>query len=144
MRRCSRCGQEKPESEFPKTRPDGRVYWYCKACHRRYARQHYERNRESYVAKADRNRKRIRRENQALIRELKASTPCMDCGHQFPFFVMDFDHRPDVEKVQNIARMVNSFASRRAVRAEIAKCDIVCANCHRIRTQQRRKAVPPL
>ena len=59
-------------------------------------------------------------------------------------FVMDVEHRPDVEKVQYTARMVNSFASRRAVRAEIARCDIVCANCHRIRTQQRRKAAPPL
>lgn len=62
----------------------------------------------------------------------------MDCGGYWPDNpeVMDFDHRPGEVKLFGI----NSAASRRArhlLEAEIAKCDLVCANCHRIRTRSR-------
>lgn len=62
----------------------------------------------------------------------------MDCLTTFPVEVMDFDHRPGVEKKFNI-----SNAGGRAwetIEAEIAKCDLVCANCHRLRTIERRQA----
>lgn len=61
--------------------------------------------------------------------------PCMDCGQRFPPYVMDFDHVG--EKRGNIAKMATS--PRKAVLAEIAKCEVVCSNCHRIRTYNRRQ-----
>lgn len=63
--------------------------------------------------------------------------PCADCGETDPV-VLDFDHRPGVQKRFEIARAVN--ASTRAwstILKEIAKCDVVCANCHRRRTASR-------
>lgn len=64
----------------------------------------------------------------------------MDCGVQYPYWVMQFDHRPDEVKEFTIGASVDK-RSKAAVMAEIAKCDVVCANCHADRTHQRR--IPP-
>ena len=68
------------------------------------------------------------------LAELK-SNPCRDCGGTFPPVAMDFDHVRGV-KVTDLARM--SQMSWDLVLDEVAKCDLVCANCHRVRTQSRR------
>jgi hypothetical protein len=73
-----------------------------------------------------------------LLIQLKAK-PCADCGNEFPTCCMDFDHRPGTEKVNNVGTMFAHHWSQERILAEIAKCDLVCANCHRIRTQARRK-----
>lgn len=62
--------------------------------------------------------------------------PCADCGVQYPPVVMDFDHRPEEEKLFEVA--TNWGRRREDLAAEIAKCDVVCANCHRLRTAARR------
>jgi hypothetical protein len=62
--------------------------------------------------------------------------PCADCTHIFPKVVMDFDHVRG-EKKFNIGQEAFS-RSRKDLLTEIAKCDIVCANCHRIRTAERK------
>lgn len=98
---------------------------------REYVRRHYQRHREKYY---ERNR-RIKDQKIAFIREAK-NVPCMDCGVRYPFFVMDFDHRDGDEKLSAVARMANVGWAK--VKAEILKCDVVCANCHRVRTQMRR------
>ncbi len=63
----------------------------------------------------------------------KEGKPCLDCGGSFPHYVLDFDHRPGEEKKYN----VGSVHTRSALQAEIAKCDLVCSNCHRIRHHNR-------
>jgi hypothetical protein len=55
----------------------------------------------------------------------------MDCGGRFPACAMDFDHRDPTTKVAKVMNHRNRVAP---VLREIAKCDLVCANCHRIRT----------
>ena len=70
-------------------------------------------------------------EKRSYIDEIKAK-PCMDCGKSFPPYVMDFDHRDRVEKKFNISIMILQGWER--IQAEVEKCDVVCANCHRIRT----------
>lgn len=72
--------------------------------------------------------------NIAFILEQK-QRPCADCGAQYPHYVMDFDHVRGV-KIGNISEMVRDY-SLAALKAEVAKCELVCANCHRIRTWQR-------
>lgn len=62
--------------------------------------------------------------------------PCLDCGGKFPAFVMDFDHRYGVKKLFKIAAA--RMRKKSVVEAEIAKCDLVCSNCHRIRTHERK------
>lgn len=75
-------------------------------------------------------------ENRAAITALK-SRPCADCGGTFDPVCMDFDHRPGETKVAAVSSMVSRFPLD-AVLAEAAKCDLVCANCHRLRTHRER------
>ena len=69
--------------------------------------------------------------------ELK-SAPCSDCGACFPVCCMDFDHRDDTTKAYNVGSMFAHHYSRELIQSEIDKCDLVCSNCHRIRTRDRR------
>ena len=66
--------------------------------------------------------------------EIKQSSGCTDCG-ETNHIVLDFDHLKD--KKYNISRMIHDGFSWAAIKKEIAKCEVVCANCHRIRTHDR-------
>jgi hypothetical protein len=68
------------------------------------------------------------------VAEMKAK-PCADCGGTFPPECMDFDHVRG-EKIGDISKML--LRTTELLHEEIAKCDVVCANCHRIRTHQAR------
>lgn len=59
----------------------------------------------------------------------------MDCGGEFHPVCMQFDHRGDDKKYKNISKMTNYSMER--IMEEIAKCDLVCANCHALRTYNR-------
>lgn len=69
-----------------------------------------------------------------LIDELKEKTPCVDCKQTFPAICMDFDHLND--KFKNISQMLQKYSVKRIFQ-EVSKCEIVCSNCHRIRTHDR-------
>lgn len=69
------------------------------------------------------------------IQDVKSSTPCTDCGENFPYWVMEFDHLGD--KSFTISNYRSTTLSLDRVIEEIAKCEIVCANCHRGRTHRR-------
>ena len=86
------------------------------------------------------NRAIQRKYDQEMRLRLSAlkSGPCMDCGGRFPPECMDFDHVRG-EKRDGVARMFDY--SPALLEAEIAKCELVCANCHRIRTKRRANAV---
>jgi hypothetical protein len=96
--------------------------------HRVSTRKHYSENRDRYL---ERNRQRILL-YRGIICAAK-SVPCMDCKESFPVVCMDFDHRNPEEKSFNISRL-GMITSEKRLREEIAKCDVVCSNCHRIRT----------
>lgn len=66
-----------------------------------------------------------------VVRKLK-DVPCADCGHRFPWYVMDFDHVRG-NKLNNIGSMGNALTPDKILE-EAKKCDVVCACCHRIRT----------
>jgi hypothetical protein len=84
-------------------------------------------------------RKTAYREEQIKLLANVRTVPCLDCGGTFPFFVMQFDHRDPIEKRYMVSQMVGRTGTERIL-AEVAKCDIVCTNCHRERTYQRRSA----
>lgn len=69
-----------------------------------------------------------------LVREAK-NRPCTDCNRMYPHYVMDFDHLPQFEKLFTIGS--GSDHTIAELETEIAKCDVVCANCHRTRTWRR-------
>jgi hypothetical protein len=70
------------------------------------------------------------------IQEMKSSSPCLDCKISYPYYVMDFDHVRG-RKQKNVMELINTL-SKKKIDEEIAKCEIVCSNCHRIRTHKRR------
>jgi hypothetical protein len=96
-----------------------------------YSTSHYERNKEYY----DR-RDRAKREHKRNLVNSYLNQPCTDCGVQYPWWVMQFDHLRDKEFGISVG-VVNGYSDERLV-AEIAKCEVVCANCHSDRTHQRR------
>lgn len=71
-----------------------------------------------------------------IILYIKSITPCADCHKIFPTQSMDFDHARG-SKIDDISRMIRRTYSVDSLLAEIEKCDVVCANCHRMRTTQR-------
>jgi hypothetical protein len=74
---------------------------------------------------------------QAAMLDRLRDVPCADCGGRFPPCSMDFDHRSPSEKTSRVPALIGRSGDARIL-AEAAKCDIVCANCHRERTEVRR------
>lgn len=96
-----------------------------------------EANRERALEGSRQTGKRIHQDRLAETQRLK-EVPCHDCEQEYPHYIMEFDHRDGEVKVANVSHFVWK-GSRKAFLAEIAKCDVVCANCHRARTWARRK-----
>lgn len=129
---CSKCKVSKPISEFSfRQTATGVRQSYCKECGKRLTRSHYRNNKRQYL---DRNvRSYLKR--RELVKQMK-SRACADCDVQYPFYVMDFDHREGEIKEYELNRV--DRMTTRAILREIEKCDVVCANCHRVRTYERR------
>lgn len=70
-----------------------------------------------------------------IINKFK-DVPCTDCGVRYEWYVMQFDHRDSVDKAFAISAGIT--LKLEDLLDEIAKCDVVCANCHAIRTYKRR------
>jgi hypothetical protein len=156
---CSCCKIEKSQTEFW-VRFDRKKGFRskCKSCHkeshRKWRKANIKRRRKSLQKWVAENPKRARqnwrnsdnkRRNRIKnwVHEMK-SDPCMDCGKTFPPFCMDFDHRDPQIKNFCIGYMVSKRMSKEAILEEIKKCDLVCACCHRIRTnnqQTKRKKI---
>ena len=75
-------------------------------------------------------------EYKARIDAIKLARGCADCGYNAHPAALDFDHLPGAEKRGGLSRMFGM--AWEGVEAEIAKCEVVCSNCHRIRTAERR------
>lgn len=82
------------------------------------------------------HRRATRERLVARVRELKDGKPCTDCKVAWPYYVLQFDHVRG-PKLGNVAEMVGAALSWASIEAEIAKCELVCANCHAARTHVR-------
>lgn len=132
-KQCGRCGEKKALHAFHKNaaRRDG-LTLFCRECRALYSK--------TPSARALARARNVGRYQQATdyVRKIK-SQPCMDCGGSFPYYVMDFDHRDPAKKTMSIADWMTSGVSARLL-AELAQCDVVCSNCHRIRTHKQRES----
>lgn len=128
---CGRCGQDKSVEDFSNSEKERqKKQFYCKSCNREYCKRHYHKNKARYRE----NRIRLVKEIREMITAAKA-VPCSDCKKKYPSCVMDFDHVKG-NKAFNIGASCRS-GSKKAVLTEMAKCEVVCSNCHRIRTRDR-------
>ena len=113
---------------------DGHQPW-CKSCRKIYDAAYTQRTLVKKVA-------RQREKGAAAVawnHELKSSIPCADCGGSFHPVAMQWDHLPGQAKRGEVGVLVRSL-SRNRILEEIAKCQLVCANCHAVRTYERRMA----
>lgn len=133
---CSQCKQTKLLSEFTtnKAAKFG-VQPFCRDCGRKYAQNYYLRNKKKVHAASRAALKRKRDVMMDLVSTYKATHPCIDCGQYYNSCVMDFDHRDPSTKTGVVAWLLTRTPAR--IWDEIAKCDLVCANCHRVRTHVR-------
>ena len=80
---------------------------------------------------------RTRQKQMALLHEYKEKIGCHDCNAIFPHYILEFDHKPEFKKLDGVYRVLKNFGIEKAWE-EVAKCDVVCANCHKIRTYNRK------
>lgn len=106
---------------------------------REYQKRHYESNKELYKTRAKLSRVSLRNRNRLYVRDIKESNPCLDCKKFYHYSQMDFDH-VDNSKVINVSKITNTSLSISRIQEEINKCELVCANCHRLRTWERLQA----
>ena len=138
MRRCGRCGERKPLSAFNWRRKErNQRDNMCRPCRAAYKREHYLANKERYVAQAKARQKALYLERTTFLIEYFAEHRCVDCGEADPV-VLEFDHLSNKEFTIGNAL---SYRSWNSILAEIAKCDVVCRNCHRRRESRRTGAL---
>ncbi|MBA2286889.1 MAG: hypothetical protein H0W02_15565 [Ktedonobacteraceae bacterium] len=135
---CSGCGQERDaELDFSwKYKDRGIRGTRCKLCQSQISKQHYKNNKQSYFDRVRTREVLVIENNQKRLADYLHRYPCIDCG-QTDMRLLEFDHVRG-NKSNNIARMVGQGFSWSTIEAEIAKCEVRCANCHRIREGEKR------
>jgi hypothetical protein len=129
-KKCSTCHLVVPLTEFNRraAAPDG-LQARCRAC----SRQWYEDHRAAHIANVFRRNKAYRAELAMRILGYLAEHPCVDCG-ETDFRCLKFDHRDRKTKTAAIASLLRQSRAWGVLVAEIEKCDVRCANCHRRKT----------
>ena len=102
----------------------------------------YDANREKIREQTNQRLRALRTRNREYVWEIKANNPCVDCGASYHPCVMDFDHIAE-DKSADVSRLVRSSSLER-IKEEIAKCELVCSNCHRLRTFLRSTSECPV
>lgn len=127
MKKCISCEQEKELSEFGwKSKEKGTLQPRCKSCYNEYNRQYYNTtDRQKQVKRVVERSKKL----AEMFQQWKAHQQCAVCG-EADTECLDLHHRDPSEKEGTLGRL-NSFGSWEAIEAEVAKCTVLCANCHR-------------
>lgn len=103
-----------------------------KEYHKSYGAKHYAANKELYKSRARTNTPLYIERNREYVRNIKLASGCVKCGYNEHHVCLDFHHLDSEDKDDNVARLVNSASSIKRIDKEIAKCIILCANCHRL------------
>jgi hypothetical protein len=93
-------------------------------------------NRDSKVNVSKKMRGEYMSDQEAL-QAYKEKMGCIDCAKDFPHYVLEFDHRPEFKKFGVVSRILKKYGAEKAWE-EVAKCDVVCSNCHKLRTHSRQ------
>ena len=134
--KCRNCRIDKEDKEYY-VRYNGKLDRMCKCCHREYRKEHYKNNKKAYKKKAKKNRELSTKKYREYVWDHLKNNPCVDCGES-NILVLDFDHRDRSEKKHNISHLWDRGG--KVLRDEIDKCDVRCANCHRIKTAKENNS----
>lgn len=134
-KRCFTCGETKPVENFSWRDKNRSVrLGRCKPCMCLYHQNHY-RTSEKRRIHNKRQLVKTRQRNTRYVQEYLRTHPCVDCGYD-DIRALDFDHLRD--KVIGISQLRFKGASLDNLQREMDKCEVRCANCHRIVTHERR------
>lgn len=133
MKKCSMCRQLKKLDEYSlcKRARDGRQHW-CKKCCNKKRLEYYYKDPQSVRDNVKKHQKR----NKEFLKQYLSEHPCVDCGYS-DIRALDFDHVRGV-KLSEVTTMAAGAFSLEKIKNEIAKCEVRCANCHRIRHSKGR------
>jgi hypothetical protein len=130
----------KSHAEFPPVRRgEAKLQSWCRACFAQNNARYYRENHDAQKARLLQNSAARQRENQARMIAYLLEHPCVDCG-EIDITVLEFDHLRD--KTKDISALMKGTSSWSRIEAEIVKCVVRCANCHRRATERRRRRVP--
>lgn len=132
-KKCTKCKRELPISSFNWRIKNVKKSSHCKECSRKYVRNHYKNNKKYYLKKAQKRNLIQQQKTQGVIGEYLQNHPCIDCGEN-NILVLEFDHINRKNKKDAIANIARRRLSLKTLKKEIKKCEVRCANCHRIKT----------
>lgn len=131
---CSRCKQELRISFFnkKKIRKDKSILYqqFCKECNKKSSREYYAKNKEKHRKEIYKRREKYKESARKYIWSILTKSKCLDCNEDDPV-VLEFDHIDASNKKHCISSMIQGRFSLNAIKEEINKCEIRCANCHR-------------
>lgn len=130
---CVTCHEVRPLTDFNKrvSAVDG-LQARCRSC----SREWYLANRVQHMANVKERNGRVRVQNRQLLEQFLRQHGCADCG-EADLRVLDLDHDDPADKVTEVGRLLASALSWERIAAEIEKCTVRCANCHRRRTAEQ-------
>jgi hypothetical protein len=131
VRECSRCRKLKSDDQFHRCARHERQYW-CKQCRKTVDAEYHQRNKQKRLEQ----KRALHSRFKEWYLSLKAGKPCADCGGIFHPVAMQWDHLPGSDKVGDLGTLWRRH-NKDLILAEIAKCELVCANCHAVRTLGR-------
>ncbi len=136
IRKCAVCKFPKDIEDFPvRNKAKGTRQRFCKECSNKYRGPWYQKHRKEQMVRGKKSQKQRRLSHREKIIEAKKK-PCVDCGHQFHWFLMEFDHTQDNKLGKGVSWLAGRVSMKKVL-AEIDKCELVCVLCHRIRTWNR-------
>lgn len=138
IKRCSVCKQDKPDSEYDRTTKDGRLAAFCKTCRATKKRRAYSKNKGTYRGRAKLGADRLRSKKRAWVLNYLLIHPCTHCGLT-NIRVLEFHHVDPETKECTVCSLMYRSCSLERVKAEVAKCVVLCANCHNIQTSKDQK-----
>lgn len=132
-KRCSICKKPKLTKLFSKNkrRRDG-LQTHCKECNKKHSSKYYKKNRIYHRKRVILQKQALRQRNSLFLWKYLSTHPCIDCGNTNPV-VLEFDHVRG-EKIAPVSKLARDAWSLDSLKEEIAKCDVRCANCHRLKT----------
>jgi len=133
MKICDKCGHPKEDIEFVfKRKKKNERRNTCRRCCKEYSKAHYQKNKAKYIKRARVFNDKQANRNRHLLYDYLKSKKCVDCGND-DVRVLEFDHKSALDKKDNVGNMMHRY-SWKTILEEIKKCEIRCANCHRIKT----------
>lgn len=142
MRVCTVCGEAKTNQDFfYQNKRAEKLHSQCKACYvikrRMIWRDHYHKYGSKYRERAVERNRRIKNKLRKLMLEYLENRSCEKCGMS-DLRVLEFDHIDPTTKSFSIAGAITSTRSWGKILIEIDKCQILCANCHKIKTAEEQ------